>query len=381
MDKHQRPWGATPWTLEKIPHSPARAQAAEVVIIGAGFTGASTAYHLARRGIAATIFEAGSVGEGASGRSGGLVLEGTAAGPLEQVSTNIDELETLISAERIDCGMHLPGCWEIAHGSGAKGPQLPWTDNGQPVHIAKTIPGGVVEPARMLTGILDAALKLGAAVEEHSAATQLLLDSKPGVVLGSRTIYAKHVVVAVNAWMPALLAGTVSLYSSLTFACATAALRRAVLEEIGLGEGIPFYTADMPYLWGRTMDDGRVIFGSGLVFGSPEQLEHTDVSSGRSQIALRQLHQRVRNLHPRLKDVEFSASWGGPIAFTPDTVPFLGRLPSCRNIIVAGAYSGHGVALSVRIGKLIANAIADGAELPAWGSLDRKPAPRPGWQR
>ena len=60
----------------------------------AGLTGASTAYHLARRGIAATIFEAGRVGDGASGRTGGLVLEGTAAGPLEEVSSNIAELNS-----------------------------------------------------------------------------------------------------------------------------------------------------------------------------------------------------------------------------------------------------------------------------------------------
>jgi gamma-glutamylputrescine oxidase len=88
---------------------------------------------------------------------------------------------------------------------------------------------------------------------------------------------------------------------------------------------------------------------------------------------LRQLHERIRRLHPKLNNAGFSASWGGPIAFSGDYIPLLGRLPKCRNIIVAGAYSGHGVAMSVRAGQLIARAIAEDAELPRWGALDRKP--------
>lgn len=377
----QRRWGATPWTREEIPRPPGRAHAAEVAIIGAGLTGASSAYHLASRGIAATIFEAGRVGEGASGRTGGLVLEGTAAGPLEEVSSCVSELDKLVAAEAIDCGLHLPGCWEVAHGKSLdKGP-LPWDDNGQPVHIAATVGGGVVEPARLLAGILRAAVALGATIEEETPATRIVTKPRPGVEFAGHTLYPKYIVIAVNAWLPALLANSVSVHSSLTFACATAPLDRATLDAIGLGKGIPFYTADLPYLWGRTVDDGRAIFGSGLVFGSPEQLEENDVSAGSSQAALTQLQERVRRLHPRLRDVRFSASWGGPIAFTPDVVPLLGRLPSCPNIIVAGAYAGHGVALSVRAGQLIARAIAEGADLPRWGALDRKLSRRPRWQR
>jgi gamma-glutamylputrescine oxidase len=377
----QRRWGATPWTGEDIPHSPGRDHAAEVAIIGAGLTGASSSYHLARRGIAATIFEAGRVGDGASGRTGGLVLEGTAAGPLEEVSSCISELDKLVAVEAIDCGLHLSGCWEIAHGKSPEKVALPWDDSGQPVHIAATVSGGVVEPARLLTGILKAAVARGAAVQEHAPVARIVTQPRPGVEFAGHTVYPKYIVAAVNAWLPALLANSVSVRSSLTFACATAPLDRAALDAIGLGEGIPFYTADLPYLWGRTVDDGRAIFGSGLVFGSPEQLAENDISAGSSHTLLMQLQDRVSRLHPKLREVGFSASWGGPIAFTPDAVPLLGRLPSCPNIIVAGAYSGHGVALSVRAGQLIARAIAEGAELPPWGALDRKPSRAPRWQR
>jgi gamma-glutamylputrescine oxidase len=341
-----------------------------VVVIGAGLTGASTAYHLARRGIPTVVYEANTIGEGASGRTGGLVLEGTAVGPLEQAGTCLEELKNLVEAEQFDCGLHLPGCWEIEHGERRDQPLLPWNDGGQPVHVAGTVKGGVVDPRRLLAGIIDAAARLGAGIKQNEPALRIVTETRPAVEFADFTITPEYVVVAVNAWLSSLLPA-VNIRSCLTFACATEPLDSEALETIGLGAGIPFYTADLPYLWGRITDDSRVIFGSGLVFGSPRQLEQTDVSTGSSRTALAQLEERVRRLHPRLANVGISASWGGPIAFTADAVPILARLPACPKIIVAGAYAGHGVALSVRAGQLIARAIADGADLPGWGALDR----------
>jgi len=381
MQRAERKWGATPWTPDALrPREGARASGTSVAIIGAGFTGASTAYHLAKRGISATIYEASRVGEGASGRTGGLVLEGTAVGPLPEVTSCVSGVRALVESEAIDCGLHLPGCWEIEHGNPSrdrKGAELhenlPWQDSGQPVHIAATVSGGVVEPPRLLTGILNAALRLGAEIKENTPAVSIRAQPRLAVEFAGDTIYPECIVVAVNAWMPRLLPpGGIAVHSSLTFACATQPLDAEALDAIGLSAGIPFYTTDLPYLWGRTTDDGRAIFGSGLVFGSPAQLEQIDVREGSSQSALRQLQDRIRRLHPILSEVGFSASWGGPIAFTPDAVPLLGRLPDCKQVIVAGAYAGHGVALSVRAGELIARAIAEGTELPSWGALDRK---------
>jgi gamma-glutamylputrescine oxidase len=372
MGNAPRQWGATPWTREEIAYPRGRPQGSRVAIIGAGLTGASTAYHLAKRGIGATVVEAGSVGDGASGRTGGLVLEGTAAGPLAEVTSCVSELQALVTAESIDCALHLPGCWEIEHGDRAGKPALPWNDEGASVHIGATVSGGVVEPARLLTGILNAALGLGAEVREHAPVKRVVFRPRPGLEFAEHTIYPGHIVLACNAWLPGLLSDSCGLSSALTFACATQPLDDATRDAIGLAAGIPFYTADLPYLWGRTVDDGRVIFGSGLVFGSPQTLEASDVNAGSSQAALSRLQNRVRRLHPKLNDVRFSASWGGPIAFTQDAVPLLGRLPGSPRIIVAGGYAGHGVALSIRVGQLIARAIAEDADLPRWGALEHE---------
>jgi glycerol-3-phosphate dehydrogenase len=76
MDSARRQWGETPWSTPDATYTAARPASAQidVAIIGGGLTGASTAYHLAKRGIGATVFEAGDIGDGASGRTGSYHL-------------------------------------------------------------------------------------------------------------------------------------------------------------------------------------------------------------------------------------------------------------------------------------------------------------------
>ncbi len=342
-----------------------------IAIIGAGLTGTSTALHLARRGIDAVVFEAGLVAEGASGRTGGLVLEGTAVGPLEDVDNCVVGLERVVADERIECDLVLPGCWEIQHRQAASGKMLPWTDAGQPVSIVKSVAGGMVQPAALTQGLAHAAIRAGAVIRENARVTDISFEPELRLEVDGERVTPGHLVIATNAWINATLPDTPPLSSCLTFAGATEPLKPSTLEAIGLAEGVPFYTTDLPYLWGRTIADGRVIFGAGLVFGEPAELETADVSLGESSAVLERMLRRVRGLHPQLAGVKFSAAWGGPIAFGEDTVPLLGRHPREPRVLVSGGYAGHGVALSVRAGELLALAIADERPLPAWGSLSR----------
>src|SRR5260370_19142738 len=140
------------------------------------------------------------------------------------------------------------------------------------------------------------------------------------------------------------------------------------LQEIGLAGGIPFYPIDTPYLWGRLVGDGRIIFGAGLAFGAPDEPEELDLDAPEVRNQFARLEARVRGLNPTLKHVDFSARWAGPIAFTDHMKPTLSRLPDAPRIFVAGAYAGHGVALSVKAGEMIALAIVEDRQLPRWGS-------------
>lgn len=190
-------------------------------------------------------------------------------------------------------------------------------------------------------------------------------------VRGER-VDAGHVVVATNAWINATLPATPPVRSSLTFACVSAPLTESQLTELRVSEGIPFYTDDLPYLWGRTVRDGRMIFGSGPVFETPEKLEHLGIDNPETESTLTYLRTRVLGLHPVLAKTGIDACWGGPIAFTENWTPILGPHPANRRVLISGGYAGHGVALSVRAGELLASSIHDNSPLPKWGSLSNR---------
>ena len=154
--------------------------------------------------------------------------------------------------------------------------------------------------------------------------------------------------------------------AALTYALATAPLNDRTLTAIGLGSGMPFYTIDLPYLWGRLTADRRLIMGAGLIWGSADELETLDINEGESRALLERLEARIRMLNPALEAVSVTHRWAGPIAIPDGQAPQIGRLAGASNIFVASGYAGHGVALSVTAGRLVARAIIEGASLPRW---------------
>jgi gamma-glutamylputrescine oxidase len=367
--KALRDWGVPPWRVGRFSAPPALPARVDVAIIGGGLTGVSAAYHLARAGLRTALFEADRIGSGASGRTGGLVLEGTATGPRDGTRDCVPRLRTLVAELGIECDLQLPGCWEIEHRTDAGLRAIPWTDAGEGIAVARTVPGGVVEPGALTAGLAEAAVKAGAVIYERNPIEELTLAAPIKLKVKGQEIVADHVIVALNAWTLATLPQLADVRSALTYACVTEPLEEAVLAAIGLGQRIPFYTADTPYLWGRVCADRSVVFGAGLTFGGPAELENVRVTEGEAAAVLTRLVGRVKSLHPALARVGIAARWGGPIAFREGLMPLLTRHPANDHILVAGAYAGHGVAFSVRAGALMAAAIVDGAALPSWGGI------------
>ena len=79
----------------------------DVAIAGAGFTGLATAHYVRQLcpDLRVAVFEAQQVGNGASGRTGGLVLEDTAVGPLPGVGNCIATLQELVHTQGIQCDL------------------------------------------------------------------------------------------------------------------------------------------------------------------------------------------------------------------------------------------------------------------------------------
>jgi glycine/D-amino acid oxidase-like deaminating enzyme len=142
------------------------------------------------------------------------------------------------------------------------------------------------------------------------------------------------------------------------------------LEAIGLAGGNPFYTVDLPYLWGRCRRDGSVVFGAGLVDADDSRdLRQIDITTGDARNLFESIERRIRNLHPALREIKITHRWGGPILFRENWRPVFMPHPQSRNAIVLGAYAGHGVALSVYLGAWAAEVLLGRRKLPSWGSL------------
>jgi gamma-glutamylputrescine oxidase len=364
-----RSWGEPPWRRVSFPTRAIEDWTPEVAIIGGGLTGVSAAYHLAGRGIRSVVLEAARVGDGASGRTGGIVLEGTARGIMDEADRCVPALADLVQVAALDCDLKLPGCWEIAHGDDTGGFALPWQDDGHGIRVVKTVAGGTVDPMALLTQLARAAAAAGAMLCEGATVRRLVMTPHLELELDGAAIRPRLVIVAVNAWTSGLLPRLRPVKSALTFACATEPLDRSVLDDLGLAAAVPFYTIDTPYLWGRQTEDRRMIFGAGLTYHAPEDLEQLGLGAAEPAGALDRLEARIHRLHPALRDVHVTHRWAGPVGIPPDGVPLVGSLPQAPAVLVAGGYAGHGVALSVSMGRLLARRIADGDPLPAWGAI------------
>lgn len=383
-------WGTPPWNVSlEIPEFNLR-PSYDVVVIGGGLTGVSAAYHLASLGGGrVALLEADRIGAGASGRTGGIVLEGTAAGSCAGVDRCLPYLQQVVEEHRIACELRLTGCWELRHETApaaaeqaaaeyprAGHPEVlarlegfRWRDGRAALRRLHKVAGGTIDPGALLAGLARAALHAGAELHERVGVVRLDLRNPLRLQVCNRTLHARHVVLALNAYTQQVLPLPTELQSALTFAVCTEPLSQETLHELGLDPPLPFYTVDLPYLWGRTVESTRVIFGAGLIAGQPAELTQIRIDQGQAASLLTRLESRIHQFHPRLANIGFTHRWAGPIAFTARRTPILSRLPQSPNMIVAAGCAGHGIALSVRLGALIAAALVQDQPLPHWGQV------------
>jgi glycine/D-amino acid oxidase-like deaminating enzyme len=255
----------------------------------------------------------------------------------------------------------------VGRRNGRKDSRLSWSDSGT-LRVVSEIPGGTADPGKLVSGLARAAHRLGAHIYEDTRIDEIDYQSRLRLKFGTKTIFAENALIATNAMSLELsgLAGRAE--PKFTLAVATEPLKPAVLEVLGLDLGKAFYTVDLPYLWGRMLPDGGVLFGGGLVdVKNWSELDDIDIGDGRAAELIASLEKRVRGLDPVLRSVGFTHWWGGPILIADDWSPIFARHPRSDRVIVLGAYAGQGVALSVYLGRWAAEAMLGRRQLPNWG--------------
>lgn len=361
-------WGEPPWKIDFQPPSPPLPDRVDVAIVGGGFSGLAAAAWLRRIAPATTVavFEAQSIGSGSSGRTGGMVLEESAAGDLPGLGDVLDGFSSALRDLGVECDLAMPGVWEIGRGNPLPNSPIDWKDSGE-LRATGELPGGTIDPGKLVSGLARAADRLGAWIIENASVEDARFEDSLRLRVRGREVRASRLILATNAFSLAMSALAKRTEPKLTLAVLTAPLEAARHLALGLGSGRPFYTIDLPYLWGRVFCTSGVIFGGGLVdVQNSGELDAQDISTGKPAELIARIERRVRGLHPALRSIRFSHRWAGPILFGPDWKPVLEAHKSLPNTIVLGGYSGHGVALSVYLGCWAAEGLLGRRPLPSW---------------
>ncbi len=366
---------------------------ADVVIVGAGFTGLWTAYYLARRdpALRVVVCEREIAGYGASGRNGGWcsALFPASLAKLARMSNRdgaiamqramhatVDEVGTAAAAEGIDCHWAKGGTVILARtpvqlerakaeveeardfGFGDDDLRLLSADEARSLACASQVLGGTftphcaaIHPARLARGLLEAVRRAGVSVYERTP----VLELSPGqVVTASGTVRARHVIRATEGYTPGLPGYQRRVVPVYSMMIATEPLPEAAWDEIGL-TGRPTF-GDLRHLitYGQRTADGRLAFGGR---GAPYHFGSAVRPSYDLEPAVfAALRRTLSELFPAVRDARVTHHWGGPIGVPRDWCASVG-LDRSTGLGWAGGYVGDGVATTNLAGRTLADLI------------------------
>lgn len=356
---------------------------ADVCVIGAGYTGLSTAIHLAAKGRKVVVIDAEAVGWGASGRNGGqlhtgqrrdqLTLEKLHGQAKAHALFDLAEeakrtVKDLIATHAIDCDWrdglihavhkrrHLVHAEQEAEHLLARYGYTGATFLDRPT-LARAIgtevyfggwrdaAAGHLHPLNYCLGLARAAEALGVTIHEGTRATAIetALGAHPRVTTATGTITAADVVIAANGHLQGLdpeIEARILPVRNYILASEPLGMRAAHL--------IPFReaVADSRFVvhYWRLSGDNRLIFGGGETYGPRDP---RDIAAF--------VRRHMLKIYPDLADVRIDYAWGGTLAVTVDRMPYFRRMRP--GVYTAGGYSGHGLAIATLAGKLLAEAI------------------------
>lgn len=363
----------------------------DVLVVGAGYTGLSTALHLAETGCEVCVLDANEPGWGASGRNGGQVNPTLKHDPdrlvqmlgaeqanelIEAVSGSADLVFDLISRHRIDCTPVRNGWLQLAYSAKGVGKLHrradQWAARGKPaVSIdaseARARTGsevfaggwldrraGSVNPLAYARGLARAAVGCGVRVHQQSAVVSLRRSKGQWVAAtaAGTTVTAERVVLATNGYSGSLWPGLArTILAANSFVIATRPLTDQQLDGI-LPNSETLASSQRLMVYLRRIADGRLMIGGRGQFAdptSPEQFRH--------------LERSLLHMYPQLGSIECEYRWGGRVAITRDFMPHVHE--PAQGLVIALGYNGRGIAMATAMGKhLAARLTGSGARFP-----------------
>jgi gamma-glutamylputrescine oxidase len=361
----------------------------DVAVIGGGFTGLSAALACAEKGLQVALFEAKTIGFGASGRNGGQLIPGL-RWSMREIDEDfgrqrsqaifdlaygaVDRVRRRMARHDIKCDLksgHLEAAYKPAHFDTMQrdaeflAREFGWrADVVEPQDMARHIDGGSYHggiydaqgghfhPLNYALGLAKAALNAGVVIYENSP---MQINAVP----------AQSVIVATDTWMDELDRDlgryTIAI---MNYNVATAPLPNA--DQLLPSDAA---VADSRFVlnYFRLSADKRLIFGGGEKY---VQTPPADIA------AFVQKH--LAEVFPSLSSTPIDYAWGGAVGVTMNRLPHMGRrkLANGGDVFFAHGFSGHGALITTLAGELLAEAVVGTMErFDVFAHLPHQPFP------
>ncbi len=369
----------------------------DVAIVGGGTAGLSAAYHLLVRRPEArvVVLEGDRIGAGASGRSTGMLGPGVgqslpalvksrgrrAAQALYRATLRaVDDAETLVTAEGIDCELQRCGQLVVARG-GARlsrlaqtledlelpGDALDEAALAQRISLTPSRPAkgpaavllknaGTLHPGKLLAGLAEKVVARGGIILEGAKVASVGRDRPVRLqIQGGGEVIADDVVIATAGYTSGLgmLHGRVLPVHLQVLV--TDPLSPEALPQIGWKHREGVLDARRLFNYFRLTADNRIVFGG----GAPRYQWAGGLGDGGSDRALARLEAELHQTFPA--KVHVAGGWTGVIGYVADALPAIDRWVDNSAVVHVVGWCGHGVALSLASGAWVTRLLCDGA--------------------
>ena len=374
------------WLIENGSRYPKVSQEIEVdiVVVGAGLCGASTAWHLSQQGLRVALVEARDIAHGATGRNAGFILQGTAERydrAIEQMGR--DKARTIhhlsvenhrfmkewIEAHDSKCEYRQGGSLQLASSpeeeqeliesadllleDGFEAELLYGTDLGEPYLSAGFQTGivlpedGEIHPAKFVQHVIQQAYQSGVQVYTNSPVSKI--ETSDGVQLHtpSGCIKAHMAVLCTNAYLPQLMPRYQEIIHPVRGQMLCTTPQKPIFNR-------PIY-ADHGFDYWRQKPDGRIVLGGWRNLDPDSEVGYAETLHDGIQESMAQFLRRFNGLG----SIQIESRWSGIMGFSRDGLPLIGAVPGTDNLLIGAGFTGHGFGFAWLAGRSLAMMITD----------------------